>query len=296
MTLTSVQKTALTEEIQKFIESNRITFKGGRKDSFINDALRSLQPLPDGKSWRTPQGQKVEVGLYLGMMVESGLYTTVKNFQSQYEPIFAIRSATVKESHTRFTQSLLQRALNAEGFVFIKGTADKIIKAIADRFLAVDGETGLEFVPVHDSPVGSFAAQKGLGLEELINTTFAARYIDADATKITRLSHRASLRATAVSMLEVGAKPKDIEKLTDELQAFEKRSLKANRTAPSYRREAVEQELMRRAELQGMDRMAQLATTRHELSRIDDITDVQGVIQKIEVPKEAVEYSFNENN
>jgi hypothetical protein len=286
----------LTDAVEKFQKENALDFLPGRKQIFINDLKRSIQVVGSGQ-FRNSKGARIDLDTYLDALVESGNYTRTKpSTKLRYQPVFAVRTDGAKTAHRKHTESYLRKALQLAGYVFNDGATEPIIDQIAKSFIVSDDpEKGLTFSVIADTAVGSLPGMDRFSLDEVLNATGASRFVDSQATNISRLQHRATLRATAVAMAETGANSKTIERLVDSLAAYEKRALKTGKVIPPIDRARVQDEFFKYAEINGQDRSSAVSTARLAVQNIDDLTDIQGEVRKIVVAKEVTEYNFNEN-
>lgn len=280
----------LIETAEKFITDNAIVFKAGKREVFLNDLKRSIQPTRDG--FRSTTGQKIDLESYMNAMLETALYGSRPSAKN-YVPVFPIRSNDTKNTHRKLSETMIRKALAQENIILEPSVSEKVIETLAANFIPADDDSGLVFSRITDLSVGSVTSKDQYTLEQLLNATGASRFVDAQATKISKLAHRAALREKATGMFEHGTKPAAIEKLTDELLQFEARSLRSGmKIPPQIDRGRILDEFQKRAELEGLDRSSAQAVARNGVNSIEDLTQIKFAMQKIEVPSNISEYKF----
>lgn len=279
------------ETVNKFITDNQIKFRSGKREAFINDLKRSVQPTRDG--FRSSTGQKIDLQSYMSAMMETSLYGAKPSAKETYSPGFPVRNDATKNAHRKLSETAIRKSLSHFNMVLDPSVSERVIQTLSENFIAVDdSEKVIAFTKITDSEIGSIPGKEKFSIEELLNVTASAKFIDSEATKISRLQHRAALRQLASGMAETGSKPAAIEKLVDELFLFESRALKTGMTLPYIDRSLVEKEFTKLAELEGLDRMAAMVRVRSGVSHIEDLTPIKTAISKIEEPKKNNEYQF----
>lgn len=280
----------LIEVVDQFIKQNNVQFKYGKRLTFLSDVQRSIQQV--GSEYRTARGAKIDIDSYLISMIETGLYSDKLSAKQTYVPGFPVRSEGTKATHKKLTEATLRKTLTLQNIVLDSQVSEKVIEMLSTNFLASDdSEKGIVFAKINDTEIGSLIGKDRYNLEELLNQTAASKFVDSAATKISKLAHRAKLRSTAAGMLEVGAKPKEIERLTDELAAFEGRSLKTGMKIPYQDRIKVEEEFRKLEALKGNPRSGAITTVGH-ISHIEDLSSIKASISKIESPTIQKEYTL----
>lgn len=284
------------ETLLEFEKTNPSTkWKTGARQKFLSDLQRDLQ-FVNGQ-WRTRRGSKIgNIQEWIAWTLERDpkyqeAFTVSPFSRQKYQPVFPVRDDVAKKRHRTISETFFRKCCAVENYIFQPGMEGKVSEVIAENFLPSDGPEGTRWHLVSDTEIGTLWSKKSWTLDEVLNISGAARFIDDAATKISRLAHRAQLVQQAKTLAEAGTNPadKDVKKLTAELEAFERRNLKVGRTLPPLNRAMANDEFVKFGELNGGTRSEALAQARQGMEALDNALPVAAKMAELEQPKDDVQ-------
>lgn len=280
-------KEQLEVALKAFETENATVFYPGLREKFLMELGRTGIDFANG-TWRNKNGVRVDINNLIAARLEAGKFVRSKPSAKDYVSPFARRSDAAKANHKRATEAVLKTLFKKLEYHFLPGMEKKALEILSEHFLAFDAHEGITFSKINDSEIGTLAGTRDLHLDDLLNETGIQSWIDQDKTEIARLQHTAALRQTAVGMVKAGSPAKEIEKLTERLAEFEKRSLKAGYTKPKISVSDIKDEFYKKAMLDVGDPAARHIGHRAQdngLEQLDDLRHIQMSVTQVEVAK-----------
>lgn len=200
-----------------------------------------------------------------------------------YTPKYQMLTREVKESYKITAEPLIRKALEKHHIILKPTVAEKVINALAENVLVTDDEQrGLVFSMIAGTEIGILFSQRAFTLQELLNETKADRYIDHEASRLSKLSHRGKLRQDAINMVPLNAKARDkeIERVIDEMEVFELRDLKAGMRKVHQSPREIREEFNKLRVSQGRTKVG-ASTSVNFLTPADDLGRIQRVMSTI---------------
>lgn len=273
--MTGTKVDAFEEAIQRAETTHKLQWNFSGRDSLLKDLRRDLESV-NGKFRYRANGVAVDIDDIITRRLQKGIYVKVRpGVKEVYQSPFKSRDEQTKKAHQELSKTYVLKALQHEGIVFRNSKyQEKALEVIAKHFLPEDHEDGVAFRRINDSEIGALPALESHNINALLNHLSMNLWIDDQATKISKLQHRAVLRKTAASMLPIDAKSKDIESQTDELYSFESRELRPGRKIPAFNEKQIEEEFKKFRELNGAQRSGP-STSVQKMQFLNDLSDVK---------------------